>query len=372
MAEPVCYAQDHRRREHQGACRRNTWFWPWGVVFGLVLVGAAMIPDEVWEREGEAGAVIAHAAGIANTANPALLRPHVPVVPADVAPEGADFPFASAAVPQTVAGTPPNPDNGWRRNGAPKGLIPFTRAVTQKYSGKVVSVAALGGDIGWGQVHVWMNDIAGQVQQMSLAPDWYMAYLGCAITENTSISGAAFRFDLAASSGMLYAKTVIVNGLECRLRNDEGFAFQPAPMKGGRWKGRLGRGLPILLAIVLGAGVLWQNTGNTFFGVARHFSGRVIEGQFTGRLAGPVEPSFLETVRRLFSVETPYRLITIRHIPQIAQGAVMPHPFVGACKNCHLYEGGPGPGSQFKTPVGAVLEEMSRVKKLGPPLLATS
>ncbi|KAF0116376.1 MAG: hypothetical protein FD149_1423 [Rhodospirillaceae bacterium] len=119
----------------------------------------------------------------------------------------------------------PDPDNGWRRSGAPRGLVPFTRAVTQKYSGKVVSVAALGGDIGWGQVHVWMNDAAGQVQQLSLAPDWYIAYLWCTVTEDTFIDGIAFRFDPMPSSGMLYAKTVIVNGLECRLRNDEGFAL---------------------------------------------------------------------------------------------------------------------------------------------------
>ena len=46
----------------------------------------------------------------------------------------------------------------------------------------------------------------------------------------------------------------------------------------------------------------------------------------------------------------------------------MPHPFVGDCQDCHLFVDGPPPGSQPKTAVGAALGELSKVKKLGPPL----
>ena len=60
--------------------------------------------------------------------------------------------------------------------------------------------------------------------------------------------------------------------------------------------------------------------------------------------------------------------MTIHHIPKIDRGAPTPHPFVGDCNRCHLYTGGPPAGRQPKTPVGTVLEELSKVKKLGPPL----
>ncbi|MBF0560750.1 MAG: magnetochrome domain-containing protein [Alphaproteobacteria bacterium] len=127
-----------------------------------------------------------------------------------------------------------------------------------------------------------------------------------------------------------------------------------------------------VLAVIVGTGLLWDSYGNTFFGLAPHFSARVAEAQFVGRLSGPAEPTLLANLVKRLSPKQRFKLMTIRHIPRIAMGAPMPHPFVGACINCHLYLGGPGPGTQFKTPVGAVLEELSKVKKLGPPLLPTS
>lgn len=144
------------------------------------------------------------------------------------------------------------------------------------------------------------------------------------------------------------------------------------------WLDRLiqgnGRGMAVVLVVIViaGIGVLWSAYGNAFFGIAPHFSSRIAEAQFVGRLSGPAEPSLLSSLTEFFTPKQQYKLMTIRHIPRIMMGAPMPHPFVGACINCHLYLGGPGPGTQFKTPVGAVLEELSKVKKLGPPLLPTS
>ncbi|MEO5374208.1 MAG: magnetochrome domain-containing protein [Alphaproteobacteria bacterium] len=133
-----------------------------------------------------------------------------------------------------------------------------------------------------------------------------------------------------------------------------------------------GRGIASVILVIIGAGVLWETYGNTYFGLAPHFSARVAEGQFVGRLGGPTEPSLFGSLAELVAPKPRFKLMTIRHIPRIKKGVPMPHPFVGACLNCHLYFGGPGPGTQFKTPVGAVLEELSKVKKLGPPLLPTS
>lgn len=141
-----------------------------------------------------------------------------------------------------------------------------------------------------------------------------------------------------------------------------------------RWLDRLTRnkGVGLALIVALGMGLLWETYGNTYFGLAPHFSTRVAEGQFVGRLSGPAESSLLAYLADLVSPKPLFKLMTIRHIPRIKLGTPMPHPFVGKCINCHLYLGGPGPGTQFKTPVGAVLEELSKVAKLGPPLLPTS
>ncbi|MBF0093081.1 MAG: magnetochrome domain-containing protein [Alphaproteobacteria bacterium] len=128
----------------------------------------------------------------------------------------------------------------------------------------------------------------------------------------------------------------------------------------------------VALVAVFGMGMLWNTYGNTYFGLAPHMSTRVVEGQLVGRLAGPAEASIIASIFAAISPEPKFKLMTIRHIPRIKKGAPMPHPFVGTCLNCHLFLGGPGPGTQFKTPVGAVLEELSKVKKLGPPLLPTS
>ena len=85
-----------------------------GAVLGMVLIGAAMIPDDVWEREGgsEMSAVMTHAVGAGGgIANPVLLHPYVPAdTPPAVAPQDTGLSSAGGnaarlpAVPQTVAG----------------------------------------------------------------------------------------------------------------------------------------------------------------------------------------------------------------------------------------------------------------------------
>ena len=141
-----------------------------------------------------------------------------------------------------------------------------------------------------------------------------------------------------------------------------------------KWYDRLIRntGVGLALIVILGMGLLWESYGNALFGLAPHVQTRVVEGQLIGFMAGPADGTVFGSLLEMFSPKSKDKLMTIRHIPRIKMGAPMPHPYVGACINCHLYLGGPGPGTQFKTPVGAVLEELSKVKKLGPPLLPTS
>ncbi|WP_240796857.1 magnetosome protein MamT [Terasakiella sp. SH-1] len=97
---------------------------------------------------------------------------------------------------------------------------------------------------------------------------------------------------------------------------------------------------------------------------------RTIQGLFLGQHQTPFEEGIgAEIEKRLTPPNTEYRYMTMKHIPAIKAGQRMPHPYVGACTQCHLYVGGPGPGNQYKTPVGAALEEISKnVRKMGPPL----
>ncbi|SCA56619.1 Magnetosome protein MamT [Candidatus Terasakiella magnetica] len=96
---------------------------------------------------------------------------------------------------------------------------------------------------------------------------------------------------------------------------------------------------------------------------------RTIQGLFLGQHQTPFEKGIGATIEKtLTPPNKEYRYMTMRHIPAIKAGQKMPHPYVGACTQCHLYVGGPGPGNQYKTPVGAALEKMSQVRKMGPPL----
>lgn len=129
-----------------------------------------------------------------------------------------------------------------------------------------------------------------------------------------------------------------------------------------------GKKLAGVLALILLAGLAWE----TFSGDAgdrpeRRFV-RTLSGMFYGKHPSPATPKIVGTVRDALTPEKDFKLMTIRHVPRIGTAAAMPHPYVGPCTQCHLYVGGPGPGLQPKTPVGAALENLSRIKKLGPPL----
>ncbi len=139
------------------------------------------------------------------------------------------------------------------------------------------------------------------------------------------------------------------------------------------WRKRFGRATlgTLVLALLIGAGLLWSAKA-PLIDLGDFSSFRRAEGVILGRMPLPTEPSILAPFENLLSPAPRYKLMSIKHIPPIQSGSGMPHPYVGDCRNCHLIADGPPAGSQFKTPVGAVLENLSRVHKLGPPILPVS
>ena len=182
--------------------KADHWVLAAGAVFCIGLVGVALFPDDFRDDDGH-GALV----------NPV----GVSLGPSGPAPVGPDvFAGTGAMVP---------PPRAWPQNAALPGLVPFTRASTERFRGDVVRAAIRGGDLGWGQVYVWVSGGPGREQEISLAPDWYLQYQGCAVSEGMKIRGVAFKFDKIRPDAEIYAKTISVNGTTCRLRNDEGFAL---------------------------------------------------------------------------------------------------------------------------------------------------
>jgi hypothetical protein len=129
-----------------------------------------------------------------------------------------------------------------------------------------------------------------------------------------------------------------------------------------------GRGGAGLIGMVLLVGLSFETFAGRGKGMLEHEFVRGAAGLFYGKHPGPADPGMLESLTATLAPQEEYQLMTIRHIPSIDAKDPMPHPYVGLCHQCHLYKGGVGPGAQFKTPVGAMLESMSHIWKLGPPL----
>nr|CAX83801.1 Magnetosome protein MamS [uncultured bacterium] len=168
--------------------KAENWIIGTGAISFLVMLGFAMAPDDFSSRE----------AALPTAAGP-----------------GQAMTVAAPVTGQTAAAD---------AQGA--GLVPFSKAASEQFRGKVVRVVTLGNDIGWGQVHIWMDTGSGVQQEVSVAPDWYLQRLGCTIAENSRVQGVAYRFGPPENPGSeLYARNIVVNGSSCTLRNDEGFAL---------------------------------------------------------------------------------------------------------------------------------------------------
>ena len=105
------------------------------------------------------------------------------------------------------------------------GLSPFTPSKPLQFAGRVTQVASIGNDVGWGQIHIWIDDGTGVLRELSVAPQTYLAQIGCPPFDGTRVSGIGFNFDAGQPNAELYVKTITVGGQTCRLRDDEGLAL---------------------------------------------------------------------------------------------------------------------------------------------------
>ncbi len=146
--------------------------------------------------------------------------------------------FEDGAIPTlAVAPAPGNPDarlaadavqgaaQAPEANAMIPGLVPFSRATSERFQGKVVRMVSWGNDTGWGQIHIWVDNGSGPSREVSVAPNWYLKHLGCRIVENSRVRGVAFKFGKVRPDSELYVKDITVDGKSCHLRNDEGFAL---------------------------------------------------------------------------------------------------------------------------------------------------
>ncbi|MBF0393663.1 MAG: hypothetical protein HQL38_13375 [Alphaproteobacteria bacterium] len=105
------------------------------------------------------------------------------------------------------------------------GLTPFVPTAPIQFAGRVTRTVSVGDAAGWGQVHLWINDGTGSLLEISVAPQSYLRQIGCPTLDNARLTGTGFLFDPTRPGAEIYAKDVVVNGVTCRLRDDEGLAL---------------------------------------------------------------------------------------------------------------------------------------------------
>ncbi len=104
-------------------------------------------------------------------------------------------------------------------------LRQFTPVQPHAYQGRIDKVINRDPG-GWGQIHILLSDNAGNRQEISLAPVWYLEFQGCFLKVGQQVDGEFFRFHRGQQAGGFdYAKSVIVNGTRCRLRSVDGFSL---------------------------------------------------------------------------------------------------------------------------------------------------
>lgn len=193
------------------------WIMLLGLGFFLVLIGIAMNPDESVKSPSTATS--------SPTAQPvAMLNvqqtspngpPHAVNAPIQLRPQMQGVQWATpGAVPNTQT-----------QNAA--AMTPFQAAPTIPYSGVIEQIVNRDPG-GWGQIHIFIRTPGNRVQEISLAPEWYLQFLGCTPQQGQAVSGEGMRFG-AQQQGqpgqLLHARNVSMAGVICRLRNADGFAL---------------------------------------------------------------------------------------------------------------------------------------------------
>ncbi len=198
----------------------------WIIITGptIVLLAAlmAMAPDEYWDIEGSMG-----------TSSQAAMMDGAPDTPtgdrtdAPAAPEQGgildNILFMNSTQSPAKSGASMFKVAAKRTVKAQPGVMNFEQAPRVKFSGVVQQVSEF--QKRDGQIHVWIHDANGREKEISIAPSWFLKYIGCEIRHDTQVSGVGFSFDNTRPDPMIYARKIRVNGKACRLRNDEGFAL---------------------------------------------------------------------------------------------------------------------------------------------------
>ncbi|OSM08625.1 putative Magnetosome protein MamS [Magnetofaba australis IT-1] len=107
---------------------------------------------------------------------------------------------------------------------AQPGLMPFERAPIKRFSGTIQQITELPRRDQ--QIHIWVTEPGGRELHVSVAPKWFLQFMGCTLSHDAQVNGRGFKFDRANKRDpVVYAKEFTINGRRCQLRNDEGFAL---------------------------------------------------------------------------------------------------------------------------------------------------
>ncbi|MEO5364235.1 MAG: hypothetical protein H7838_11520 [Magnetococcus sp. DMHC-8] len=180
------------------------WLTALGFFAVVAVVVFAILPGGLWQTgDSQAGQ-----AGLLAQTGQAVL-PAAGAVPAQTVPAAIVQPVAPA-MPARV--TRPQP-----------GLMPFEQAAQVRFSGTIQQISELQQQDG--QIHLWLKGPLGQEQHLSVAPSWFLQYMGCTLQHDAALSGTGFRFDKSNDRALIYVKKLIIGKNVCHLRNDEGFAL---------------------------------------------------------------------------------------------------------------------------------------------------
>lgn len=185
------------------------WLTALGLFAVLAVVMLAILPSGLWQTGGadlNAGSVVqSGSVGL----SPATAEMMAAVqVPAQGVPAAVIRPVQSVT-PRT---TRPQP-----------GMMPFEQAAQVNFSGTIQQISELQQQDG--QIHLWVKGPLGQEQHLSVAPSWFLQYMGCQLLHDAAISGTGFQFDKLNKQALIYVKKLVIDRKVCHLRNDEGFAL---------------------------------------------------------------------------------------------------------------------------------------------------
>ncbi|ABK44750.1 hypothetical protein Mmc1_2249 [Magnetococcus marinus MC-1] len=109
--------------------------------------------------------------------------------------------------------------------GAPvqPGVVPFRQAPLVSFEGTIQQIS----EIQWQdkQIHIWLSQPGNGELHISVAPSWFLAFMGCTLQHDMQVSGRGFKFDNINKDAVVYAKFLRLGAKRCHLRNDEGFAL---------------------------------------------------------------------------------------------------------------------------------------------------